>query len=282
MSRTIHIFPGQGSQFPGMGSDLYESSAEAHDLFEYANQVLGFRLSDVMFSGSEEDLLRTEITQPAVFLHSIVAARALAETPPVAVAGHSLGEYAALVAAEALTVEDGLRLVSIRARAMQRACDEHPGAMAVVLGLTPDRVEEVCQNASGQVVAANFNNAQQTVISGDADAIMALRPIMKAAGARRTILLPVAGAFHSPLMFSAEAELREAIESTSFQTPRCPIYQNVDSLPHTTPDVIRGNLIAQLTTPVRWWQTIEHIRRDYPTCSFREFGPGEVLTNLLS
>lgn len=264
-----------------MGRDLYESSAAARDLFERANEVLGFRLSDVMFTGSEEDLQRTEITQPAVFLHSVVAARVLADMTPVAVAGHSLGEYAALVAAGVLSLEDGLRLVSIRARAMQRACDEHPGMMAVVLGLAPDGVEQVCRDVSGVVVAANFNSPQQTVISGEEEAVMVARPLMKAAGARRTLLLPVSGAFHSPLMASAEAELREAIRSTRFQTPHCPIYQNVDALPHTDPDEIRANLIAQLTSPVRWWQTVEHIRLDYPSCSFREFGPGEVLTNML-
>ena len=279
-----YIFPGQGSQFPGMAKDLYESSAQAKELFEKANSLLGFRITDVMFSGTEEDLKQTRVTQPAIFLHSVVLATIRsAEFHPDMTAGHSLGEFSALVAAKALTFEDGLTLVKKRADAMQRACEINPSTMAAVLMLEDAVVEKICAevSASGEVVvAANYNCPGQLVISGSINGINIACEKMKAAGAKRALVLPVGGAFHSPLMEPARAELEAAIQSTAFQKPVCPVYQNVTAKGVSDVEEIKRNLIAQLTAPVRWTQTIQNMLADGAK-TFIEVGPGKVLQGLV-
>lgn len=279
-----YIFPGQGSQFSGMGKNLYESNEQARELFEKANELAGFRLSDIMFSGSDEDLKQTNVTQPAVFLHSVIAYTTLGTVKPDMVAGHSLGEFSALVANGALQFEDAFKLVSIRARAMQRACELNPSTMAAVLALADDKVEEICakvQAESGEVVVpANFNCPGQLVISGSKKGIDLACEQLKAAGAKRALVLPVGGAFHSPLMLPAKEELAAAIESTTFHTPGCPVYQNVVAAAVTHPDEIKKNLIDQLTGAVRWTQSVQAMVSDGAT-HFTEVGPGKVLQGLV-
>lgn len=275
------VFPGQGAQFVGMGKDLYDNNAVAHDLFEKANEILGFRITDMMFSGTDEDLRQTRVTQPAIFLHSVILAKTLgADFNPDMVAGHSLGEFSALVAAGALNFEDGLKLVSARAMAMQKACELKESTMAAVLGLPDEVVEDICNSIAGVVVCANYNSPGQIVISGEVDAIKAASERLAEAGARRVLPLKVGGAFHSPCMEPARAELAEAIAATDFHAPICPVYQNVDALPHTDPAEIRANLIAQLTAPVRWTQTVRNMVADGAT-EFVELGPGKVLQGLV-
>ena len=276
------VFPGQGSQFTGMGKELYDNNATARALMDRANEILGFNITDIMFNGSAEDLKRTDVTQPAVFLHSVALAAAMGDAfDPDMVAGHSLGEFSALVAAGALSFEDGLRLVSARAKAMQKACEINPSTMAAILALPDEKVEEACAAIDGVVVCANYNCPGQIVISGENDAIDAACEVLKAAGAKRALKLPVGGGFHSPCMEPARAELAEAIEHTPFSTPRCPVYQNVDAKPHTDPAEIKANLVAQLTAPVRWTQTVRNMIADGAT-SFTELGPGKVLQGLVS
>lgn len=276
------VFPGQGSQFTGMGKELYDNNAAARALMDRANEILGFNITDIMFNGSAEDLKRTDVTQPAVFLHSVALAAAMGDAfDPDMVAGHSLGEFSALVAAGALSFEDGLRLVSARAKAMQKACEINPSTMAAILALPDEKVEEACAAIDGVVVCANYNCPGQIVISGENDAIDAACEVLKAAGAKRALKLPVGGGFHSPCMEPARAELAEAIEHTPFSTPRCPVYQNVDAKPHTDPAEIKANLVAQLTAPVRWTQTVRNMIADGAT-SFTELGPGKVLQGLVS
>lgn len=275
------VFPGQGSQFSGMGKDLYESSPTAKELFEKANEILGFRITDIMFAGTDEELKQTFVTQPAVFLHSVIMAKVLGEEfKPDMVAGHSLGEFSALVAAGALDFEDGLRLVAKRAAAMQKACEAQPSTMAAVLGLDDKTVEDICAEVDGVVVAANYNCPGQLVISGSIEAVDAACEKLKAAGARRALRLPVGGAFHSPLMEPAKVELQAAIETAEFKTPICPVYQNVDAKPYTDPEQIKANLIAQLTAPVRWTYIVENMLAD-GVDSFMELGPGAVLQGLI-
>ncbi len=275
------VFPGQGSQFSGMGKDLYENVPTAKELFEKANEILGFRITDIMFSGTDEELKQTFVTQPAVFLHSVIMAKALGEEfKPDMVAGHSLGEFSALVAAGALSFEDGLRLVAKRAAAMQKACEAQPSTMAAVLGLDDKTVEEICAKIEGVVVAANYNCPGQLVISGSIEAVDAACEQLKAAGARRALRLPVGGAFHSPLMEPAKVELQEAIEAAPFKAPICPVYQNVDAKPYTDPEQIKANLIAQLTAPVRWTYIVQNMLADGAD-SFVELGPGAVLQGLI-
>lgn len=277
-----YVFPGQGAQFVGMGKDLYETNEAAHELFEKANEILGFRITDLMFNGTDEDLRRTDITQPAVFLHSVVLAKALGEEfKPDMTAGHSLGEYSALVAAGALNFEDGLRLVSARAHAMQKACEIKPSTMAAILGLPDEKVEEVLKGIDGVVVCANYNCPGQIVISGEIEAIDTACALLSEAGARRALKLKVGGAFHSPLMEPARAELAAAIEKTEFYTPVCPVYQNVDAKPHTDPAEIKANLVAQLTAPVRWTASVHQMVADGAN-DFTELGPGKVLQGLVS
>lgn len=277
--KKAYIFPGQGAQFSGMGKELYENSAEAREMFELANDILGFRITDIMFEGTAEDLRQTKVTQPAVFLHSVILAKVLG-VEPVAVAGHSLGEFSALVVAGALSFEDGLRLVAKRAIAMQKACEMTPGTMAAVIRLADETIEQICDSVDGVVVAANYNCPGQLVISGAVDAVNEACVKLKEAGARRALVLPVGGAFHSPLMEPARQELAEAIEQADFKIPICPIYQNVDALPHTSPNEIKANLIAQLTAPVRWTQIVEHMVAD-GISDFTELGPGTVLQGLV-
>lgn len=275
------VFPGQGAQFVGMGKDLYDNNAVAHDMFEKANEILGFRITDLMFAGTDEDLRQTRVTQPAIFLHSVILAKTLGtDFNPDMVAGHSLGEFSALVAAGALGFEDGLRLVSARAMAMQKACEMKESTMAAVLGLPDEVVEDICNSIAGVVVCANYNSPGQIVISGEVDAIKAASERLTEAGARRVLPLKVGGAFHSPCMEPARAELAEAIAATDFHRPICPVYQNVDALPHIDPAEIRGNLIAQLTAPVRWTQTVRNMIADGAT-EFVELGPGKVLQGLV-
>lgn len=275
-----YVFPGQGAQFSGMGKDLYESISMAKEMFERANDIVGFRLSDIMFSGSDEDLKQTNVTQPAIFLHSVVLAKCLgSDFKPEMVAGHSLGEFSALVANGALTFESGLRLVHQRALAMQKACEANPSTMAAILGLDDAIVEEICRNTEGVVVAANYNCPGQLVISGETDAIDRACVSLTEAGAKRALRLQVGGAFHSPLMEPARAELAAAIASTEFSKPVCPVYQNVNASPSVDPEAIRLNLIAQLTAPVRWTQTMERMLADGAT-SVTEVGPGKVLQGL--
>lgn len=276
------VFPGQGAQFVGMGKDLYENNAVAHEMFEKANEVLGFRITDLMFAGTDEDLRQTKVTQPAIFLHSVILAKTLGEEfAPEMVAGHSLGEFSALVVAGALSFEDGLRLVSARAKAMQKACELKPSTMAAVLALPDDKVEEICAGIDGVVVCANYNCPGQIVISGEESAIDAACEQLLAAGAKRALKLKVGGAFHSPCMEPARAELAEAIEKTQFNNPVCPIYQNVDAKPHTDASEIKANLVAQLTAPVRWTQSVQNMVADGAT-EFVELGPGKVLQGLVS
>ncbi len=279
--RKAYVFPGQGAQFVGMGKDLYEGSSEAKALFEKANEILGFRITDLMFSGTDEDLRQTKVTQPAIFLHSVILAKNLGdEFQPDMVAGHSLGEFSALVAANALTFEDGLVLVSKRARAMQKACEAEPSTMAAIIGLDDETVEGVCASIYEVVVPANYNSPGQLVISGSEKGIDIACEKLKEAGAKRALPLKVGGAFHSPLMEPARVELAEAIEQTAFNTPLCPVYQNVDANPHTDPAEIKANLIAQLTSPVRWTQIMERMIGDGAT-TFVEVGPGNVLQGLV-
>jgi [acyl-carrier-protein] S-malonyltransferase len=276
-----YVFPGQGAQFTGMGKDLYENSALAKELFEKANEILGFRITDIMFEGTAEELKETKVTQPAVFLHSVILAKTLGEDfKPEMVAGHSLGEFSALVANGALSFEDGLRLVSQRALAMQKACEIKPSTMAAVLGLADNIVEEVCASIDGIVVAANYNCPGQLVISGETSAVEKACEAMKAAGAKRALLLPVGGAFHSPMMEPAREELAAAIEATTFATPICPVYQNVTARAVSDADEIKKNLIIQLTAPVKWTQSVQQMIADGATL-FTEVGPGKVLAGLI-
>lgn len=278
---NAYIFPGQGAQFTGMGLDIYENSALAQELFEKANDILGFSITDVMFEGSAEDLKETKVTQPAIFLHSVILAKTLGDNfKPDMVAGHSLGEFSALVAAGALTFEDGLRLVSQRALAMQKACEIQPSTMAAVLGLDDDIVEKICATTEGVVVAANYNCPGQLVISGEVEAVNAACEALKAEGARRALVLPVGGAFHSPMMEPAREELAAAIENTTFSKPNCPIYQNVTANAVTDENEIKTNLISQLTAPVRWTQSVQQMIADGAT-HFTEVGPGKVLQGLV-
>ena len=277
--KHAYIFPGQGAQYPGMGKDLYENNDEAKALFEQANDILGFRITDIMFEGSAEDLKQTKVTQPAVFLHSVILAKVL-NINPDAVAGHSLGEFSALVAAGTLSFEDGLKLVAKRALAMQKCCESQPGGMAAILNLEDSVVEEVCAEIEGVVVAANYNCPGQLVISGADEAVDAACVKLKEAGAKRALRLPVGGAFHSPLMEAARKELEQAITEVEFHTPVCPIYQNVDAAPQTDPETIKQNIIAQLTSPVRWTQIARNMITDGMT-EFTELGPGTVLQGLI-
>lgn len=279
--KKAYVFPGQGSQFPGMAKDLYESNSVAHDMLERANEILGFRITDIMFEGTPEDLKQTKVTQPAIFLHSTVLAKCLPDFRPDMVAGHSLGEFSALVAAGAMDFEEGLKLVSIRAKAMQKACEITPGTMAAIIALPTETVESICGECDGVVIPANYNCNGQIVISGEKAAVEAACEKMKAAGAKRALPLPVGGAFHSPLMEPARAELAEGIEKAVFHTPVCPVYQNVTARPSTDPAEIKANLLAQLTSPVRWTQSVENMIADGAT-SFTEVGPGKVLQGLVS
>ena len=279
--KKAYVFPGQGAQYSGMGKDLYESNPKARELFDKADEILGFKISEIMFGGTDEELKQTRVTQPAIFLHSVALAVALGEEfQPDMVAGHSLGELSALTAAGALSFEDGLRLVSARAEAMQKACEVKPSTMAAVIALADEKVEEVCAGVDGVVVAANFNCPGQVVISGEVESVQAACVALKEAGAKRALPLNVSGAFHSPMMEPARAELQKAIEATEFHTPRCAVYQNVDAQPHTDPNEIKQNLIAQLTSPVRWTQSVERMCADGAT-AFEELGPGQVLQGLI-
>ncbi|HNW49032.1 MAG TPA: ACP S-malonyltransferase [Bacteroidales bacterium] len=274
------VFPGQGAQFSGMGKELYNSYPQARELFEKADDILGFRITDTMFEGSDEELKQTKVTQPAIFIHSVILSICHNDFSPQMVAGHSLGEFSALVAARALSFEDGLRLVSARAKAMQKACEIEPSTMAAILGLDDATVEKVCAETPGVVVPANYNTIGQLVISGSLSAINQACESLKAAGAKRAIILAVGGAFHSPLMEPARQELAAAIDATVFSKPICPIYQNVDAQPHTCPDEIKKNLILQLTAPVRWRQSVENMWSDGGR-EFIELGPGNVLQNMI-
>lgn len=278
------VFPGQGSQFVGMGKDLYDNNEKAKELFEKANEILGFRITDIMFEGTDEELTQTKVTQPAVFLHSVISALCLGdEFAPTMVAGHSLGELSALVAAGALSFEDGVKLVSARAIAMQKACEAAPGTMAAVIGLPDEKIEEICAEVSTNgniVVAANYNCPGQLVISGNVDAINAACEKLKAAGAKRALPLKVGGAFHSPLMQPAKEELEKAIKATTFSEPKCPVYQNVDAQPHTDPAEIQANLIAQLTSSVRWTASVQNMIKAGAN-DFTECGPGKALQGMI-
>ncbi len=276
-----YVFPGQGAQFTGMGKDLYDNSTEAKELFEKANDILGFRITDLMFAGTDEDLKQTKVTQPAILLHSVIMAKTLGDKfTPDMVAGHSLGEFSALVAAGAMSFEDGLKLVSQRAQAMQKACEIEPSTMAAIVGLEDEVVEEVCNNIDDIVVAANYNCPGQLVISGSIEGVNKACDILKEKGAKRALILPVGGAFHSPLMEPAREELAAAIEATEIKSPICTVYQNVDALPHTDPAEIKRNLVSQLTAPVRWTQTVQNMIKEGAT-SFTELGPGKVLQGLV-
>ena len=276
-----YIFPGQGAQFPGMGKDLFENSKTAYDLFNIANEILGFRISDIMFDGSAEDLKQTSVTQPAIFLHSVILALSNEDgILPEMVAGHSLGEFSALVVNKSISFEDGLKLVSIRANAMQKACENNPGTMAAVLGLEDNIVEKICVEINGTVVAANYNCPGQLVISGELNSIEIACEKLKEIGARRALVLPVGGAFHSPLMEEAKKELEDAINKTLFSNPICPIYQNVSGLALSMENEIKENLISQLTSPVRWTQSINNMINDGAS-EFIEVGPGKVLQGLI-
>lgn len=279
--KHAYIFPGQGAQFPGMGKNLYEANSNAKELFEQANDILGFRITDIMFSGTEAELKQTNVTQPAIFLHSVILFNTTPGLMPQMVAGHSLGEFSALVANKVLTYEDGLRLVAKRAVAMQRACEINPSTMAAVLGLDDARVEDICREFKDEVVvAANYNCPGQLVISGSNEGVKQACEKLKAAGAKRALILPVGGAFHSPLMEPAREELEQAIAATHFGNPTCPIYQNVDAHPQIEPQMIRENLINQLTAPVRWTQTVQKMAENGAS-HFTEVGPGKVLQGLV-
>jgi len=277
---NAYVFPGQGSQFPGMGKDLYENDANARVFFEHANNILGFNITDVMFNGTEEELKQTKVTQPAIFLHSVIKAKTMGDAfQPDMVAGHSLGEFSALVAAGAMEFSDGLKLVAARANAMQKACEMQPGTMAAILGMEDEKVEEICANVPGIVVPANYNCPGQLVISGTLEAVNAACEALKAAGAKRALLLPVGGAFHSPLMEPARAELATAIAYTPIHDPRCPVFQNVDATGRKDPARIKANLIAQLTAPVRWTQSMRNML-GAGALNVIECGPGNVLQGL--
>ena len=280
--KKAYIFPGQGAQFPGMAKELYENNTTAREMMEKANDILGFRITDIMFEGTPEELKETKVTQPAIFLHSVVLAKCLPDFAPDMVAGHSLGEFSALVAAGAMDFEEGLKLVSIRAQAMQKACEMNPGTMAAVIRLSADRIEEICASTEeGIVVAANYNCDDQIVISGEKAAVEAACIRLKEAGARRALVLPVGGAFHSPLMEPARAELAEGIEKAVFHTPICPVYQNVTALPATDPEEIKANLLAQLTSSVKWTQSVRNMIGNGAD-TFIELGPGQVLQGLVA
>jgi [acyl-carrier-protein] S-malonyltransferase len=280
--KKAYIFPGQGAQFPGMAKELYDTNPTALEMLERANEILGFRITDIMFEGTPEELKETKVTQPAIFLHSVVLAKCLPDFAPDMVAGHSLGEFSALVAAGAMDFEEGLKLVSIRAQAMQKACEMNPGTMAAVIRLSADRIEEICASTEeGIVVAANYNCEDQIVISGEKAAVEAACIRLKEAGARRALVLPVGGAFHSPLMEPARAELAEGIEKAVFHTPICPVYQNVTALPSTDPEEIKANLLAQLTSSVKWTQSVRNMIGDGAD-TFIELGPGQVLQGLVA
>lgn len=279
--KTAYVFPGQGAQFSGMGKDLYDNSLKAREMMERANEILGFRITDIMFSGSDEDLRATKVTQPAIFLHSVCLALCSDDLPaPDMVGGHSLGEFSALVACGAVDFESALRLVAVRASEMQKCCEANPGGMAAIIGLPNEKVEEICAGTSGIVIPANYNCNGQVVISGEKQAVEAACEAMKVAGAKRALPLSVSGAFHSPLMEAARVELGKAIEKTEVKTPSCPIYQNVTAKPETDPARIKDNLLQQLTSPVKWTQTVENMLADGATI-FRELGPGNVLQGLI-
>ena len=276
-----YVFPGQGSQFKGMGKDLYDNSVTAKALFEQANDILGFRITDIMFEGTDEELKQTKVTQPAIFLHSVILAKETPDFQPDMVAGHSLGEFSALVSVGALTFENGLRLVSARALAMQKACEMNPSTMAAVLNLPDNVIEKICASITDEiVVAANYNCPGQVVISGSNEGVAKAGEKLKEAGAKRVLPLPVGGAFHSPLMASAREELAAAIENTTFSTPLCPIYQNINAQPSTEIEIIKANLISQLTGAVRWTQSVQNMIADGAT-TFVECGPGKVLQGLV-
>ncbi|MDD2491124.1 MAG: ACP S-malonyltransferase [Bacteroidales bacterium] len=274
------VFPGQGAQFSGMGKDLYDSNSTARELFERANSILGFRITDTMFTGTGEQLKETKVTQPAIFIHSVILSKSIEKFDPNMVAGHSLGEFSALVAAGSISFEDGLKLVYARAMAMQRACETTPSTMAAVLGADDKMVEDICAETPGIIVPANYNCNGQLVISGEIEAVKTACDKLKAAGAKRALILQVGGAFHSPLMEPAREELATAIENTHFSKPICPVYQNTDALPHTNPSEIKENLIKQLTAPVKWRQSVEKMWEDGAR-EFIELGPGSVLQNLI-
>lgn len=279
--KTAYVFPGQGAQFSGMGKDLYDNSLKAREMMERANEILGFRITNIMFSGSDEDLRATKVTQPAIFLHSVCLALCGDDLPaPDMVGGHSLGEFSALVACGAVDFESALRLVAVRASEMQKCCEANPGGMAAIIGLPNEKVEEICAGTSGIVIPANYNCNGQVVISGEKQAVEAACEALKAAGAKRALPLSVSGAFHSPLMEAARVELGKAIEKTEVKTPSCPIYQNVTAKPETDPARIKENLLQQLTSPVKWTQTVENMLADGATI-FRELGPGNVLQGLI-
>lgn len=279
--KTAYVFPGQGAQFSGMGKDLYDNSPKAREMMERANDILGFRITDIMFGGSDEDLRATRVTQPAIFLHSVCLALCSEGLPaPDMVGGHSLGEFSALVACGAVDFESALRLVAVRASEMQKCCEANPGGMAAIIGLPNDKVEEICAGIEGIVIPANYNCNGQVVISGEKQAVEAACEAMKAAGAKRALPLSVSGAFHSPLMEAARVELGKAIEKTEVKAPSCPIYQNVTAMPETDPAQIKDNLLKQLTSPVKWTQTVENMLADGAT-SFKELGPGSVLQGLI-
>ncbi len=275
-----YVFPGQGAQFPGMGKDLYNNSPLAKELFDKANEILGFDITKIMFEGTAEDLKQTKVTQPAVFLHSVLLAKTIENFKPEMVAGHSLGEFSALVVSGAMTFEDGLKLVSQRAMAMQKACEAQASTMAAIIGMEDAIVEEVCASISDVVVAANYNCPGQLVISGSIEGVNKACEMLKEKGAKRALVLPVGGAFHSPLMEPAREELAAAIEATAFNTPVCPIYQNVNAKPQTNPTIIKENLIAQLTAPVKWTQTVQNMIADGAT-DFTEVGPGKALQGMI-